>query len=94
MGASTGTIESAPPARLGAKTRIQAPHAAAPADDFSTCMAEALDILVDRARRHGLVEVAHLLEVAALAARDGAKPLPTGNGRPVPERDCFPASPA
>ena len=41
-------------------------------DNFPACLAEALDILVDRATRHGLVEVAHLLEVAALAARDAA----------------------
>jgi len=43
-----------------------------PGDEFPTCLAEAIDILVDRAMQHGLVEVAHLLEVAALAARDFA----------------------
>jgi hypothetical protein len=52
-------------------------------DDFPTCMAEALDILRERAMRHGLVEVAHLLEVAALAARDAVS---------VPaDRPCQPA---
>ncbi len=49
-------------------------HNSGPREDFPTCMAEALDILVERAMRHGLVEVAHLLEVAALAARDAAPP--------------------
>lgn len=47
-------------------------HDSGQGDDVPTCMAEAVDILVERAMRHGLVEVAHLLEVAALAARDVA----------------------
>lgn len=41
-------------------------------DDFPIYLAEAIEILVDRAMRHGLIEVAHLLGVAALAARDPA----------------------
>ena len=45
-------------------------HALAPDDDFPTCLADAIEILADRARRHGLVEVVHLLGVAAMAARD------------------------
>lgn len=93
-GASTETLDPAAPPRSSAKSPIRAPHAAAPADDFPTCMAEALDILVDRAKRHGLLEVAHLLEVAALAARETAKSPPNGSRRPTPERDCFPSSPA
>ncbi|MHA1599563.1 MAG: hypothetical protein ACTSW2_01960 [Alphaproteobacteria bacterium] len=43
-------------------------------DAFPIHLAEAIDILVDRAMRHGLTEVAHLLGVAALAARDPADP--------------------
>ena len=63
-------------------------------DDFPSCLAEALDILVDRAMRHGLVEVAHLLEVAALAARDAAA-SPVGQpGQPERKRDCVPSAPA
>ncbi|HEX9789405.1 MAG TPA: hypothetical protein VGA60_01985 [Kiloniellales bacterium] len=41
-------------------------------DYFPARLAEAIDILADRARRHGLVEVVHLLDVAAMAARDVA----------------------
>jgi len=65
-----------------------------PGDDFPTCLAEALDILVDRARRHGLVEVAHLLEVAALAARDSAPALVDRSYQPERDRDGTPSSPA
>jgi hypothetical protein len=49
-----------------------APPGPAPGDDFPACLAEAIEILADRARRHGLVEVVHLLDVAAMAARDVA----------------------
>ena len=50
----------------------QLEHEPPESDDFPACLAEALDILADRAKRHGLVEVAHFLEVAVLAARDAA----------------------
>lgn len=65
-----------------------------PGDDFPTCLAEAIDILVDRAMRHGLVEVAHLLEVAALAARDSAPSPADRPCQPEHKRDGPPSSPA
>lgn len=43
-----------------------------PGEDYPARLAEAIDILSERARRHGLVEVVHLLDVAAMAARDVA----------------------
>ena len=82
------------PTSSGAKGERDYRLVVEPSDDFPTCLAEALDILVDRAARHGLVEVAHLLEVAALAARDAAASM---TGQPCPPEskgDCFPCTPA
>jgi len=61
-------------------------------DDFPVCLAEALDILVNRAMRHGLAEVAHLLEVAALAARDAAASPVDRPCQPERERDNGPSA--
>jgi len=69
----TGLGSGPLPSRVGSDTG-PALDQQRPDDDFSACLAEALDILADRARRHGLVEVVHLLEVAALAARELAAP--------------------
>ena len=64
----------------------QPEHGPPESDDFPACLAEALDILADRAKRHGLVEVAHFLEVAVLAARDAAAVQA--------DRPCLPTLPA
>lgn len=83
-GASMKQLDPVPLPGFDAKAQAEDPHLPEDGDDFPTCLAEALDILVDRATRHGLVEVSHLLEVAALAARDAAA-APAGH-RCQPER--------
>ena len=71
-------------AKFDAEWEVNSQHEARGGDAFPIHLAEAIDILVDRAMRHGLTEVAHLLGVAALAARDSADPQAD---RPcVPER--------
>ncbi len=87
-------LDSVPLPEFGAKGEPPGPCGPEPGDDFPTCLAEALDILVDRAMRHGLVEVAHLLEVAALAARDSAPPPVDQQCEPAHKRDEAPSSPA
>jgi len=67
-------------------------HDSGQGDDFPACLAEALDILVNRAMRHGLVEVAHLLEVAALAARDAAASPVDRPCQPERKRDNIPSA--
>ncbi len=78
----------------GAKGEAADPCLPESGDDFPTCLAEALDILVDRAMRHGLVEVAHLLEVAALAARDAAVTPVEPHCQPEHKHGGVPSSPA
>lgn len=72
----------------------EVPHSQGRGDDFPTCLAEALDILADRAKRHGLVEVVHLLEVAALATRDSASLPADRTCQPERESARMPCSPA
>jgi hypothetical protein len=72
----------------------EVPRAQGHDDDFPTCLAEALDILADRAKRHGLVEVMHLIEVAALATRDSALLPADRTCQPERESACMPCSPA
>ncbi|MFQ6017632.1 MAG: hypothetical protein ACE5KF_05500 [Kiloniellaceae bacterium] len=59
------------------RNRGRGPNAAAhrgpaPRDSFAAALAEALDLLAERARRHGLGEAAHFLDTAALSARQAA----------------------
>lgn len=51
-------------------------------DDFIDCLAEALGLLAVRSKSRGLHEIAHLLDVASLAAREAAE-----DGPKIPEID-------
>ncbi len=51
-----------------------------PEDGVAAKFVEVLTLLAERARHHGLAEVGHFLEVAALAASDAAGSAPQGGG--------------